>query len=223
MAAHGTTATRADDRGLLGRAQQGDDSALEALFRRELPPLRRWARTRVPRHLWARADVDDFVQGTFIRALRRYRQFDVRTSATFQHYLRRILVNLVRDELRIVARQPERSELNDLAAPMTPSVVDQLIGKEVRSRYREALAQLPPRMRVALIARLERGASYDEIATLVDAPGGGAARALVGRGVTRLTAEMRTIAARRRQSRTTSQRTPDWRATRMNGRRRGER
>jgi RNA polymerase sigma factor (sigma-70 family) len=205
MVAYGTIATRPDDRGLLGRAQQGDDSALDALFRRELPPLRRWARTRVPRHLWARADVDDFVQGTFIRALRRYRQFDVRTSATFQHYLRRILVNLVRDELRIVARQPERSELNDLAAPTTPSVVDQLIGKEAQGRYRAALALLSPRMRFAVVARLERGASYEEIATLVEAPTAGAARALVGRGVTRLTAEMRNIATQRRESRTGSQ------------------
>jgi RNA polymerase sigma factor (sigma-70 family) len=186
---------------VLARAQQGDGRALNALFHRELPALRSWARSHVPRRLWPRADPDDFVQRTFIRALRRYHAFDVRESATFQHYLRRILINLIRDELRAVARQPERTDLVDFAATTLPDPLDLLLGREAHRRYREAMCALPVRTRAAVAARLERGASYQSIATLTAAPNAGAARALVARGVTRLTAEMRRLRDRSRLSR----------------------
>jgi RNA polymerase sigma factor (sigma-70 family) len=182
---------RSDPDRTLARAQRGGRRALDQLFRRELPALRCWARTRVPRHLWPRADVDDFVQSTFIRALRRYHQFDLREGATFQHYLRRIFVNLVRDELRSVARLPERLELVDVAAQTGPNALDLLLGKEAQRRYRAALAVLSVRTRNAVTARLEHGRSYEWIAQSLGAANAGTARALVARGVTRLTAEMR--------------------------------
>ena len=161
----------------------------------------------MPRRLWPRADPDDFVQRTFIRTLRRYRAFTVRESATFQHYLRRILINLIRDELRAVARQPERTELVDFAVTTLPDALDLMLGREARRRYGEALRALPIRTRAAVAARLERGASYEEIAALTAAPSAGAARALVARGVTRLTAEMQKIKVRQRLPRLAEPRT----------------
>jgi RNA polymerase sigma-70 factor, ECF subfamily len=183
------------------RAQHGDRLALNALFRRELPPLRRWAQARVPRMLWRRVDVDDFVQLTFIRALRRHNQFQVRHSASFQSYLRKILVNLVRDEFRVVARLPDiGAELGDVAAPLAPSALDLLLGKEAQRRYRSAVRRLRPRVRVAVAARLEEGLSYDAIAARLGLVTAAAARAMVGRGVERVTAEMRRLKPRSQAS-----------------------
>ena len=59
---------------LLARAREGDEGALDEVFARSIPPLRRWARGRLPR--WARGlmDTDDLVQDTVISTLR---QIDV--------------------------------------------------------------------------------------------------------------------------------------------------
>jgi RNA polymerase sigma factor (sigma-70 family) len=181
------------------RPQHGDRLALNALFRRELPALRRWAQARVPRMLWRRVDVDDFVQLTFIRALRRHNQFQVRHSGSFQSYLRKILLNLVRDELRAVARLPDVSaELGDIAARFAPDALDLLLGREAQRRYRAAVRTLRPRARAAVVARLEEGLSYEAIAARLGLVTPAAARAMVGRGVERVTAEMGRRRTRRR-------------------------
>jgi len=184
---------------LLVRAQRGDRRALNELFRLELPLLRRWAQTRVPRALWHRADVDDLVQLTFLRALRRYCDFRQRNGAQFQHYLRRILLNLTTDEIRKAARRPEHTELGDIEAIVEPSALDLLLGREARARFRIAIAQLRPRQRTAILARLEAGASYEEIAELVGAGTAGAARMIVGRSVERVVELMRRQGPKRRR------------------------
>jgi len=184
---------------IVSRAQAGEPRALDTLFRRELPPLRSWARTRVPRAIRPRADVDDFVQLTFVRALRRYHHFTVRESATFQHYLRRILVNLVRDELRRAAREPESVDFSGIEDRATPDALDRVLSREARRRYRAALAALPTRTRIAVVARLEDGATYAEIAARIDASTAEAARSVVGRGVRRLVTEMRALSRKGRR------------------------
>jgi RNA polymerase sigma-70 factor (ECF subfamily) len=154
----------------------------------------------VPRPLWRRADVDDLVQLTFLRALRRYCDFEMRTSAEFQHYLRRILLNLTRDEIRSARRAPESVELGDIAVDRTPSSLDVMLGREASRRFREAVRTLPERSRFALLARLERGLSYEEIARLISAPGPAASRAVVARSVQRVAKAMK-MSANRRASR----------------------
>ena len=197
MAPGGETVTQSSRR-FLRLAQAGDGRALNELFRRELPPLRRWARTRVPRTLWRRADVDDLVQLTFLRALRRYCDFEMRTSAEFQHYLRRILLNLTRDEIRSARRTPESVELGDIAVDLRPTSLDVLLGREATRRFRMAVRTLPVRSRTALLARLERGLSYDEIANLIGAPGPAASRAIVSRSVQRVARAMKTSTLKNR-------------------------
>src|SRR5262245_26983886 len=63
---------------LLERVRLGDKDALEALLRRYVPALRRWARGRLPR--WARdlADTEDLVQETVVRGLRNLPTFEYR-------------------------------------------------------------------------------------------------------------------------------------------------
>lgn len=56
---------------LLQRARGGDRAALNAMFARHIPKLRRWASGRLPR--WARdlADTHDLVQDTVLQTFKR--------------------------------------------------------------------------------------------------------------------------------------------------------
>jgi RNA polymerase sigma-70 factor (ECF subfamily) len=63
---------------LLDRFKSGDEGAVNLLVERSLPPLRRWARGRLPS--WARslADTQDLVQTAVIRALPHLKHFEAR-------------------------------------------------------------------------------------------------------------------------------------------------
>lgn len=145
---------------LLARARAGDREAVDALFARYLPRLRRWARGRLP--AWARdlLDTDDLVQKTVLNALGGLDGFEIRREGAFQAYLRQVLLNQIRDELRRVRRRG--------AAPLVldgeeidpgPSPLEQTAGRETLARYEAALARLKPEEREAIIARVEMGGS----------------------------------------------------------------
>jgi len=63
---------------LLERARAGDQDALNDLFARYAPPLRRWASGRLPR--WARdlSDTPDLVQETLLNTFRNIEGFEFR-------------------------------------------------------------------------------------------------------------------------------------------------
>src|ERR1043166_6587963 len=114
---------------LVERAKTGDSAALNELFVRYLPPLRRWASGRLPR--WTRdlMDTDDLVQETVVRAVKRINRFESRHEGALQAYLRQAVVNGLPDEGRpaCVARSARRSsrEWRWMEAPRTlrrPSV-----------------------------------------------------------------------------------------------------
>jgi RNA polymerase sigma-70 factor (ECF subfamily) len=58
------------------------------------------------------------------------------------------------------------------------------------ARYERALAALRPIDREAIIARLELGFTYDEVAQLLGKPGANAARMAFERGLVRLIDQM---------------------------------
>ena len=91
---------------LLERAKQGSREALDSLFARHLPLLRRWAHGRLPR--WARdiADTSDLVQETVLQTFKRIEAFEPRGDGALQAYLRQAVLNRIRNEFRSKARQP---------------------------------------------------------------------------------------------------------------------
>jgi RNA polymerase sigma factor (sigma-70 family) len=175
---------------LVERAKSGDDEALNRLFARYLPTLRRWASGRLPR--WSRdlMDTDDLVQETVVRAVKRIDRFESRHEGALQAYLRQAIVNRIRDEVRRAKRSPIPMELDDNAAASGASPLEAAIGGEAVERYEAALARLRPDEREAIIARLEMDGSYRDIAVALGKPSADAARMAVSRALVRLAQEM---------------------------------
>ena len=175
---------------LVARAQQGDRSALESLFDRHRAPLRRWARGRLPR--WARnlADTDDLVQEALIQTFKRIEDFEARGSGALQAYLRQALLNRLRDELRRRAREAHRVDLDQAGPDPSLSPLARAIDGETRARYEQALARLKVDDREAIIARVEMGYTYEELAVSLGKPTADAARKAARRALIRLVSEM---------------------------------
>ena len=177
---------------LLQRARRGDQEALNDLFRRQLPPLRRWARGRLPR--WTRdlRDTEDLVQETLTQTLRHVDAFEPRHEGALQAYLRQAVMNRIRDEIRRVSRYPAPSGLDDEDAFMdaAASPLDEAIGSEAAERYEAALQRLRPEEREVIIARVEMQQSYQAIAAAHGKASPDAARMAVTRALMRLAEEM---------------------------------
>ena len=175
---------------LLARARTGDADALNQLYARYLPLLRRWARGRLPG--WTRdlRDTDDIVQETLVQTLRRIDDFSPRHEGALQAYLRQAVVNRVRDEVRRVGRRPVTAELSSDYEDSSQSPLDLAIGHEAASRYEAALQRLRPEDRELIVARVEMGNSYQQIASEHGKSSADAARMAVARALVRLAEEM---------------------------------
>src|SRR5262245_8365029 len=175
---------------LVERAKCGDSDALNRLFSRFLPSLRRWASGRLPR--WSRdlMDTDDLVQETVVRAVKRIDQFESRHEGALQAYLRQAIVNRIRDEVRRAKRSPVAEALDDNAADAGSSPLEDAIGAEALHRYEEALGRLRPEEREAIVARVEMDGSYQDVARALGKPSADAARMAVSRALLRLAQEM---------------------------------
>ena len=177
---------------LIQRAQAGDEHALERLLERYRPRLQRWATGRLPRYARDLADTEDLVQEALIGTVRNFQQFEQRSEWALQAYLRHAVTNRIRDELRRFDSQPRRNLLPDDVASADHSPFEAAVGTEAFQRYDAALLTLDEIEREAVIARVELGCSYQEIAALVDKPSPDAARMLVARALAKLAKSMAT-------------------------------
>jgi len=172
---------------LLDRYKRGDNEAVSLLVERSLPPLKRWARGRLPD--WARslAETQDLVQDAVIRAIPHLKHFEARHPGALQAYLRQAIANHIRDEIRKVnSRPPIGGDLPESKVDPGPSPLERAIGRERLDRYDAALAKLRPVEREAIVARLELQQSYEEVALALGKSSADAARMLVARAVKNL-------------------------------------
>ena len=183
-------AARESTASLLDLVRDGDKSARERLVRRYLPALHRWARGRLPRYARDLSDTDDLVQVCFTKALAHVREFQPQKDGAFLAYLRRILLNQIRDEIRRVSRRPRSEELPDEVLDESPSPLEEAIGREKLEAYEAALATLPERQQEAVILRLELGFTHGEVAEALGFRSPDAARMAVARGLARLSEVM---------------------------------
>lgn len=175
---------------LLQRARAGDRSAVDALVARYLPRLTRWASGRMP--IWARdvADTDDIVQEAVLRTFARLDDFEPRREGSLQAYLRQAILNRIRDELRRAASRTPSIELDPHSPDPGASPFEHAVGTEMAERYEAALTSLSEGDREAIVARVELGGTYEEVAAALGKPTADAARMAVGRALLRLAEAM---------------------------------
>ena len=94
------------------------------------------------------------------------------------------------DEVRRAERRGRRDELDEAIPDGGRSPLELAIGQEAVERYEKALASLTETDRQAVIARIELGYTYEEVAAIVGKPTAGAARVAVSRALTKIAALM---------------------------------
>jgi RNA polymerase sigma-70 factor (ECF subfamily) len=174
---------------LLTRARAGDDEALNDLFARYLPVLQRWATGRLPQ--WARdlSETHDLVQDVLLRSFKKVEGFEHRGKGAFQAYLRQAVMNRIRDEVRRASRLPTTVPLDEIMPHLGVSPLQAAIGNDAVERYDEALSRLTPDDRELIVARMELGLTYAELAEATGKPSADAARMAVSRALVRLAKE----------------------------------
>ena len=172
---------------LLHRARQGERAALDELFARYVPFLRRLAHGRIPSWMRTGFETADLVQETLLHAFRRVDQFEPRGNGAMRAYLRQALQNRIHNVRRDAMRRPLAASLDavDLAVD-TASPLDELLSAEERARYLSALESLQPEEREAIVGRFELGYSFEQLSAALGKPTADAARMAVRRAVVRL-------------------------------------
>jgi RNA polymerase sigma-70 factor (ECF subfamily) len=175
---------------LLTAVRAGDADALDRLLTRYVPELRRWARGRLPG--WARDinDTHDLVQETVFYVFKKLDGFEYRGEGALRAYLRQALMNRIRNEIRRVRTRPAGEPLDTGMEDRGASPFDLAAGGQVRERYEAALLRLKPVEREIIVARVELGMNYQELAETLEKPSPDAARMAVARALVRLTEEM---------------------------------
>ncbi len=173
---------------LLTRVRTGDDGAQEKLCSLYLPILTKWAHGRLPDYVRDLSETDDMVQTALLKAMNKLDTFKPLHEGSFLAYLRKILLNNIRMEIRRFSRQAGRKQiLSDVEVEdLQPSMLEQAIGTELLDKYEHALADMPSESREAVILRVEFGFSYPEIAESMNLSSANAARMKVSRSVTKL-------------------------------------
>lgn len=175
---------------LVARVQQGDATARERLFERCLPPLRRWARGRLPAYARDLAETSDVVQDAAINTLNNLARFKPEHPGALHAYLREAVANRIKDHIRRAKRRPLSVSLDEAIPEEGLSPLQQAIGREKLAVYEAALERLTAVDRAAIVSRIELQLSYAEVADALGKPTANAARAAVVRALERLIREM---------------------------------
>jgi len=155
-----------DEREAISRLKQGDINGLEVLVRMYQVKAIRTA------HLITRdlSLAEDVVQTAFIRVYDRSNQFD--SERPFEPWFLRIVVN---DALKAVRRRRRElaasqtpvlheASLLDLIADSTPTPEEQIERSDAQRAVWEALGQLTPRQRAAVVLRYYAGLKETQVA-----------------------------------------------------------
>jgi RNA polymerase sigma factor (sigma-70 family) len=118
--------------------------------------------------------------------LGRLHTFESRHPGAFLAYLRRSLLNNLRNEIRHAAHRPQGTPLDESLPAPGPSPLERTIGIRALNAYEEALEKLTDEQKAAVTLRVEMGCKHEAIAAMLGKPTANAARMLVTRGLARL-------------------------------------
>ena len=152
---------------LVERWKGGDQRAATLLVERHADAVARFATS-----VGARAEVEEVVQDTFVRAFGSLDGF--RGESTFRTWLFTIARRLVIDRRRAVRRRGEEVAVQDTDARTEYDALDAVVADETEGRLRAAMARLTPTQREVFSLRVGEGMSYREIADVAGTTEGAA-------------------------------------------------
>ena len=154
------------------------------------PRLPRWAR--------GRAETEDLVQESLIRALHHLPRFETQSIKDFRSWLHTVFRNLVTDEKRFVGRVGVGQELSADVEDPGMSPLEQVVEQAKAGVFERALRCLEPADRLLVVYRLQHGYSFRELADKLGKPSADAARMTYNRALTKLGNEMKLLVESRR-------------------------
>lgn len=164
----------AEDTTLLEGLRRGDEAAYETLIQRYEKPVY----NLISRLVDDPADAADAAQEVFLKVFRKVRWF--RGESSLKTWIYRIAINEARNQRRWFGRHRQR-EVGLDSAPgesaggcaswledQQPSPFDIALDHETRALIEEALNEVSPAFRAALVLREIEGLSYEEIAEILE-------------------------------------------------------
>ena len=145
------------DLDLITRWKDGDQRAATLLVERHAGAVARFASS-----VGAKAELQDVVQDTFVRAFASLESF--RGDSSLRTWLFTIARRLLLDLRRSERRRGEQVEVQEHDASTEYDSLDSVVADETRSRMHAAVAQLTKTQREVFLLRVTEGLSYKEIA-----------------------------------------------------------
>ncbi|MCB9916510.1 MAG: sigma-70 family RNA polymerase sigma factor [Planctomycetes bacterium] len=177
---------------LIQRHRAGDRAALDELFARYAERVRRIVRVRMGSFLRSRAEVEDVVQETMLRAFRSLDRYEEREDAKLIDWMARIAENSLRNLFqrehagkRDAAREVALESLRDKAAPsslgwdvVADSVPppDKVAHAEMEEIVDDCLAELPEEQREIILLVDYARADWELVAERTGRASAGAAQ-----------------------------------------------
>jgi RNA polymerase sigma-70 factor (ECF subfamily) len=184
------SATAATD-ALIERCLAGDQVAWEQIVRTHWRKVFNLAYKFVGRH----DEAEDLAQDIFLKIFKALHTFDRR--ANFQTWLISISRNLCIDHYRSVRKERETMARDVDAANLSPVArergpLGELEQLDLKQMVRQALAELPPTLRQAVVLRDLQEFSYQEIADQLGLPEG-TVKSRINRGRLELARQLRRL------------------------------
>lgn len=164
------------DTGLVERIRLGDRAAFNALVQRHQATVYRVCY----RILGEQEDAADATQEALLRAYRKLDTF--RGQSAFKTWLIRLTVNVSLNERE---RRKATLPLDDVYSATTPDPATVIAHAETAAQLHQALQDVPPNHRAAVVLRDLEGLSYAEVAIALGVPEG-TAKGWAHRGRSRL-------------------------------------
>ncbi|MGH7719307.1 MAG: RNA polymerase sigma factor [Gemmatimonadaceae bacterium] len=155
------------DSELIRRWRSGDERAATLLVERHAPAVARFVSS-----LGERAEVDELVQDTFVRAFASLDGF--RAESSLRTWLFTIARNLCRDRQRSARWRRREVSIEEHHAVIEHDALDGAVAGEAEERMRNAVTTLSPMQREVFALRVGEGLSYKEIAAVLDTSEGAA-------------------------------------------------